>query len=135
MQIIIMEHNPYQPSSRTSTDEFRVYPDAKPPAGPALRGAMVGGSLGAGFGLVTLLLLFVFIRPFSVDGFPLFGEFTWSVLFWLLFFAVVLPVVFGMAFCAFGFWLGQVLQFWFPSMRKSFGTALDDPSNHASSIL
>lgn len=129
-----MEHNPYQPSSGMLTEEFRVCPDAKSPAGPALRGAMVGGSIGAGFGLVTLLLLFVFIRPFSADGFPLFGEFTWSVLFWLLFFAVVLPVVFGIAFCAFGFWLGQVLQFWFPSMRKSFDAAFDDPLNHGSSI-
>lgn len=129
-----MEHNPYQPSSRMLTDEFRLVPDPKPPAGPAWRGAIVGGSLGAGFGLVTLLLLFVFIRPFSVDGFPLFGEFTWRVLFGMLLFVVALPMVFGMTFCAFGFWLGQILQRWLPAARKSFGSTLDNPSSQGSSI-
>jgi len=39
-----MEHNPYRPSSRMLTDEFRVVPDTKPLAGPAWRGALVGGS-------------------------------------------------------------------------------------------
>ncbi|MBM3965182.1 MAG: hypothetical protein FJ308_08975 [Planctomycetes bacterium] len=113
------EQNPYEPTCRGVTTDNSPQIETSPLAvSPLWRGARVGAALGGFFGFLTLSSMLMIFRPFRPNADSVYSVLKmdeWIVVAGLF---LAVPSLFGMFFCASGFWLGDIVLRRFSFLRN-----------------